>query len=175
MINQQIFFFFYNLAHQSTAFDKLVKFIAVDFIYIVIILAGLFLLFHHKILPSQNPIKEFISKWKEFIPMCASVVLAWGSATIIKILFHTLRPFVVFPQIHSLFFESGFAFPSGHSAVVSAIAVTLFFANKKIGYLFMFFALLVGLARIVAGVHFPIDILGGFILGSAIAYFLKYV
>ena len=33
----------------------------------------------------------------------------------------------------------------------------------------MFFALIIGIARIMAGVHFPIDILGGFVLGSLIA------
>ena len=39
----------------------------------------------------------------------------------------------------------------------------------------MFFALLIGLARIMAGVHFPIDILGGFIIGSLIAFLVKYL
>jgi len=37
----------------------------------------------------------------------------------------------------------------------------------------MFFAFLIGIARIIAGVHFPIDILGGFILGAGIAYLIK--
>ena len=32
-----------------------------------------------------------------------------------------------------------------------------------------------GLARIIAGVHFPIDILGGFIIGALVAYFVKGV
>ena len=43
----------------------------------------------------------------------------------------------------------------------------------------MFFALLIGLARIIAGVHFPIDILGGFVLGGIVsflvAFLVKYV
>jgi membrane-associated phospholipid phosphatase len=30
--------------------------------------------------------------------------------------------------------------------------------------------LLIGVARIIAGVHFPIDILGGFCLGFLVAY-----
>jgi len=38
----------------------------------------------------------------------------------------------------------------------------------------MFFALLIGIARIIAGVHFPVDILGGFILGILTAYLVKY-
>ncbi len=41
--------------------------------------------------------------------------------------------------------------------------------------IFIFFAFIIGLARIIAGVHFPIDILGGFLFGGLIAYFLKNV
>jgi len=174
-MNHAIFFFFYNLANHSPFLDRVIVFLAVDFIYIVIVLAGLFLLFHHKVLPSQNPVKEFISKWREFIFLGASGSLAWILAKILKILIHTERPFDIFGNVQPLFLEIGYvyAFPSGHTAVASAIALTLFFTHKKAGYIFMFFAILVGLARVVAGVHFPVDIFGGFILGALIAYLLK--
>ncbi len=39
----------------------------------------------------------------------------------------------------------------------------------------MFFALLIGIARVMAGVHFSIDILGGFILGALIALIVQYL
>ncbi|MBI3305958.1 phosphatase PAP2 family protein [Candidatus Nomurabacteria bacterium] len=158
-MNNNIFFFLHNIARQSAFFDAIVSFFAVYFIYIVIVSALLFLFL-------------YFSR-KEFIFLCVSGGLAWILAKILKILIHTDRPFEVFPEVQSLFTEVGYAFPSGHTMVASAIAFTLFFINKKAGYLFMFFALLIGLARIIAGVHFPIDILGGFILGALIAYFLK--
>lgn len=174
-MNNQIFFFFYNLAHQSVFFDKLVVFTADIFPYVVILIAGLFLLMHHDVLPSKNPFKEFIKKWKEICLVFFSGVLAWGIAFVLKILIHTYRPFIVFPNVHSLFSETGYAFPSGHATFFSALAVSIFLSHKKAGYLFMLFAFLIGVARIIAGVHFPIDILGGFVLGSTIAYFLKNV
>ena len=178
-MNDTIFFFFYNLAHQSDFFDKLVVFFAVYFIYIVIISSFLFLLFYYKILPSGNPIKELVSKWKKFILICVSGGSALVLAKILKTLIHTPRPFDVFSQVHPLFVETGYAFPSGHTIAASAIAFALFFTNKKAGYVFMFFALIIGLARITAGVHFPIDILGGFVIGalvsSLVAYFVKNV
>jgi len=173
-MNDTIFLFFYNYAHQSSFFDALVIFFAVDFIYIIIVLAFLFLLFYHKIFLSQNPIKEFTNKWRGFISLFASGILAWIFAKILKVLFHTPRPFDVFSQVQSLFTETGYAFPSGHTMVASAIAFALFFAHKKTGYVFMFFALVVGLARIASGVHFPIDILGGFMLGAGVSYLVAY-
>ena len=159
-MNETIFFFFYNLAHQSVFFDNVIIFLAVYLIYVVVFLTLLFLL--------------YCKKWKEFILLCASGGLAWILAKILKVLIHTPRPFDIFPQVQSLFTETGYAFPSGHTMVASAIAFALFFINKKTGYVFMFFALLIGLARIIAGVHFPIDILGGFALGIGVSYLVAF-
>lgn len=71
--------------------------------------------------------------------------------------------------------ESGYAFPSGHSTAFMALATSIFLSHKRVGYLFIVFAVLIGLARIVAGVHFPLDILGGFILGAGVAYIVKFL
>ena len=174
-MNNSIFFFFYSLAHQSKIFDNMVIFLAVYFPYVVVILAGLFLLFHHEVLQAENPFRVFLQKKKEMLLVFLSGFLAYFMSVILKILFHTFRPFLALPQVHSLFTETGHAFPSGHATFFSALAVSLFFLHKKAGYVFMFFALIIGLARIVAGVHFPIDILGGFILGALVAFFVKDV
>ena len=172
-MNDSIFFFFYNLAHQSAFIDGIIIFFAVYFIYLAIFLAGLFLLFHFRVLPAENPIKEFINKWKGFIPVSASVFLALGLAVAMKNLIHTLRPLEAL-GVQPLFLQTGYAFPSGHTLIASAIAFSLFFTHKKAGYAFMLFALLIGMARVMAGVHFPIDILGGFILGGITAYLVAY-
>lgn len=174
-MNNTIFYFFYNLAHQSKIFDGLIIFFAVYFPYIVVILAGLFLLFHHEILKAENPYRVFLEKKKEILMVFFSGFLAYFISVILKILFHTSRPFLILPDVQALFPETGYAFPSGHATFFMALAFSIFFLHKKAGYLFMLFALLIGLARIVAGVHFPIDILGGFILGALVAYFVKNV
>jgi undecaprenyl-diphosphatase len=160
-MNNIIFFFFYNFAHQSAFIDAVITFFAVYLIYVIIALAIAFVFFYHR-------------NWRNFVLLLGSLGLAKVLAKIFKNIFDTLRPFDIFPQVHSLFPEGGHAFPSGHSTVVFAIAFALFFINKKVGYVFMFLGLLVGLARIAAGVHFPIDILGGFALGTGIAYLVAY-
>lgn len=174
-MNNAIFFFFYNLAHQSNFFDGIVVFFAVYLPYVVIFMAGIFLLMHHEIFKAKNPFQIFMQKKKEFLALFFSGVLAYLVASFLKILFHTPRPFDAFSQVHSLFTETGYAFPSGHATVFAAIAFIIFFTHKKAGYIFMFLAFLIGLARIIAGVHFPVDILGGFILGVFIAIFVNRV
>ena len=178
-INETIFHFFYNLAHQSAYLDGLIIFFAVYFSYLVILSAFLFLLFHREALASLKPFAEFKKKYREIVLVFFSGGLVWIVAKILKTLIHADRPFIALSNVRSLFTETGSAFPSGHATFFMGLAVALFFIDKKIGYLFMFFALILSLARIIAGVHFPVDILGGFILGSlvsaSVAYFAKNI
>ena len=174
-MNNTIFFFFYNLAHQSKILDGLIVFLAVYFPYIVIILAGLFLLFHHEVLKAEEPFQVFMEKKKEILKVFVAGAVAWVLAYILKFLFSFPRPFEILSGVKSLFPETGFSFPSGHATFFMALAFSIFFMHKKAGYIFMLFALLIGLARIAGGVHFPIDILGGFVLGAVVAYFAKNV
>ncbi|MDO8659441.1 MAG: phosphatase PAP2 family protein [Candidatus Parcubacteria bacterium] len=165
-----IFYFFYNFAHQSIFLDKLVVFSAVYLPYLVIVGAIVFLLFHHEVLSSKNPFAVLKQKWKEislvfFVSIGARVV-----TEVLKYLIHADRPFIKLQNVFSLFPETGYSFPSGHATFFMALAFALYFSHKKVGYVFMFFALLIGLARIVGGVHFPIDILGGFIVGFLTSY-----
>lgn len=174
-MNNAIFLFFYNLTHQSKIFDGIIIFFAVYFPYIVIFLAFIFLLFHHEIFEREKPVKAFIQKWKEIVLVFFSGVFAWFLAFTFKFLFHTDRPFDILPQVLPLFSKTDYAFPSGHATFFMALAFALFFSHKKIGLIFIFFAFLIGISRVFAGVHFPVDILGGFILGFAIAFLLKKV
>ncbi|MCE9549273.1 phosphatase PAP2 family protein [Candidatus Nomurabacteria bacterium] len=174
-MNDVIFFFLYNFSHKSAIFDWLVIFTADIFPYIVIILAGLFLLFHHEIFKAENPWQDFLQKKKEIILVFITSGFAWVIARLLKLIIHTPRPFVEFSNVQALLSETGFAFPSGHATFFTALAVAIFFYHKKVGYIFMLFALLISLARVISGVHFPIDILGGIVLGALIAYFFKNI
>ena len=95
-------------------------------------------------------------------------------AYVLKLLFHTSRPFLVLPDVVPLWIESGYAFPSGHATFFMALAFAIYLLHKKVGYIFICLALFIGFARIVAGVHFPIDILGGFILGIIVSLLIKF-
>jgi membrane-associated phospholipid phosphatase len=168
-MNNEIFFFLHSLIYSM----PYIKVFAVYFPYLVILGAFLFLLFRLEVLAAPKPFAEFKKRCKEIAFVFFSGIFAWLLAASFKLFFKSARPFDIFPNIRPLFSPADYSFPSGHATFFMALAVSLFFIDKKVGCLFMFFALIIGLARVAAGVHFPIDILGGFIFGFAVAYLLK--
>lgn len=86
------------------------------------------------------------------------------------------RPFEVMEEVKMLVEDPGNpSFPSGHAAFYFAIAFFLFYKNKNAGALFFTGALLMGLARVFAGVHWSSDILGGMVVAGIAAIIIKKI
>lgn len=99
-----------------------------------------------------------------------SALLAWFIASLIKYNLPSPRPFEVIKDLKPLFTtETGNAFPSGHATFFGALAVSVFLQNKKLGIIFIVGALLVAIARVLAGVHWPIDVTVGLLLGTLVS------
>ena len=66
--------------------------------------------------------------------------------------------------------EQGYSFPSMHSASIPAVYFTLAKeANKKwLWVLASILTVLVGFSRVVVGMHYPTDVLAGWVLGFAV-------
>lgn len=102
------------------------------------------------------------------ISVAISVVLArFVIAEPIKRIFHIARPYIIEDNVKKIVGESGnyFSFPSGHTAIFFAIAMAVFYFNKRWGIIAFVVAILVGLSRIYVGVHWPIDIIAGALIG----------
>ncbi len=175
MINNQIFFNLYSLAHKSDFFDKIAVFITDPLIYIMLVVVSIYFLFDIKDLHRKIDFIFIKEKVKNFSPVFITGVLAWGVGDILKSIFKINRPFVTFTEVQTLVPESGFSFPSLHSTLIAALAFAVYFKNKKFGYVCLFIALLIGLSRVVVGVHYPLDVLGGFTLGFMVAYIINII
>ncbi|WP_457254329.1 phosphatase PAP2 family protein [Pedococcus sp. P5_B7] len=104
-----------------------------------------------------------------------TMMVAWNVGLLAKALAGRARPVVDDPISHS----PGFSFPSGHAfnvAVVSTVVIFLLWPLLgTVGHrvsiaLAAVFALAVGLDRIFLGVHFPSDVLAGYVLGVGITF-----
>lgn len=64
------------------------------------------------------------------------------------------------------------SFPSNHAANTAAFAATIvFFWGLKTGLPFVFLAFLIGYSRVYCGVHFPLDVLAGWLVGIFLGWF----
>lgn len=63
-----------------------------------------------------------------------------------------------------------FSFPSGHTLHAVAFSVVALSYYPALAWLLLPFTLLVGLSRVVLGLHYPSDVLAGAALGAAVAW-----
>lgn len=109
-------------------------------------------------------------KKEQVIHALFAVLITWTISELIKSFFPTIRPFLLNGQNPlTITTPSDGAFPSSHTAQAFALAVTIFMHDKKYGSLFLICAILIGVARVLAHVHYPIDVFGGAFLGTLIA------
>jgi undecaprenyl-diphosphatase len=172
-MNISIFYFLHSFAFQYQWLDGIIWFFAVPFIYIMIIIVAVYFFVNYDILKTKNITSLLEGKGKDIAKIFFSAGFAYTIAYVLKIVIHTDRPFIALSNINSLFTETGYAFPSGHSATIAALSMSVYFKNKKLGYICMVAALLIGLARVASGVHFPVDIIGGYAIGFLVAFFVK--
>src|SRR3989338_6113594 len=140
-MNEAVFYFFYNLAHQSTILDQVIIFFAVYFPYLVILLAAVFLVMsrrfsrdpdpkasgHHEVLKAEAPLRVFLQKKKEILGVFLVGGLAWVISKVLKIMIQAGRPFEELPGVEALLGETGFALPSNHASFFMALALCIFF------------------------------------------------
>ncbi|MEN9614494.1 MAG: hypothetical protein RLZZ347_801 [Candidatus Parcubacteria bacterium] len=109
---------------------------------------------------------------RQVLSIFAAAGFAYIIASIIKHLYPSPRPFEALQSVHALYLHDGMdSFPSGHASFFGALAFGAFHYSRKIGWLLLITAIVIGVARVSAGIHFPLDILGGFAV-AGIAYFL---
>ena len=142
--------------------DITVEFFATFFIWILY--AGLIVLWF---------IDGRIKKEQVIHALLASLT-AWLIVLLIKHFFPTIRPFVRNGgEVDVLFKPTDAAFPSAHTALAFSLAVTIFMHERKVGWFYLIGALMVGVARVLANVHYPVDILGGALIGSLVAVVIE--
>ena len=106
------------------------------------------------------------------VDLAGAFIIAIILGELSKFIMAQLRPFDYF-QVNLLINEQNdFSYPSGHALIVSTGAIMLFKNKQKIlFYIMLIEAVIVSYGRVYVGVHWPIDIISGWLLGSWISYF----
>jgi undecaprenyl-diphosphatase len=95
----------------------------------------------------------------------SSVLLASAITGVIKVIVARPRPFMVLPGIHVLALEADWSFPSGHASRVFSLLPLASGSDRRLRFSCYTLACLVAFSRIYLGVHYPLDTVGGAMLG----------
>lgn len=105
--------------------------------------------------------------WREVFSLLVVALIAAGLTDAIKALFVRPRP-AIYPYIGEF---SNYSFPSGHASNTMALllALGLLSRNRAFTMLCVVIALAVGTTRVMLDVHWPTDVIGGWLLGAGVA------
>jgi len=169
-----IFRYLNNFALRYLWLDALAIFFAK---YLGWILVGILVLFL---------IKNFKKYWKMVTAAFISAILARFVFTeIIRWFWLRPRPFVVNKVNLLLLHSPTGSFPSGHAAFFFALSTAFILSYKKVypipnrrfwygvGILFFIASTLIGLGRVMVGLHWPSDILAGAVVGLFSAWLVN--
>lgn len=108
-------------------------------------------------------------KYKNALIVGLTVAGAALLNVILKLIFERTRP----DLWQQLVVETSFSFPSGHAMLSSALALSVIFICWKTRYRWLMvmlgslFIVVIGFSRLYLGVHYPTDILAGWVVSAA--------
>jgi undecaprenyl-diphosphatase len=113
-------------------------------------------------------------RWGLFALTVIAVALADWSAMALKALVDRPRPPLRYAEPKTLVsVPHDASFPSGHAATSFAAATILSLAFPRLAPFLYVLAAAVAFSRVYVGVHYPLDVIGGALLGVLIAVVLR--
>ncbi len=157
MLHTKLFFLIYDALGPASAVSGLTVFFGSWFPFLVVAAA----LVHQVFLRDDSTIRTVVYR------ILTPSLLVLLFTEVVKLLAPALRPFALLDIPPSIIVhDPNGSFPSSHAAFFSALAVTMWVTAKRTGWWFAGGAVLIAVARVGAGIHFPLDILAGAVIGA---------
>jgi len=163
-------------AGKSEFLDKLGFFLADTLGYIIVFMAVVWLLW--ELWHIKKATETFANFWrgarKMFVFLFSSLILSRVIITeAIRHFYHRSRPFISHDIVALINHSDSGSFPSGHMTLFFALSMVVYCYNRKLGWLFFISSAIMGAARVFCGVHYPLDIIGGAIIGIVSAWLVN--
>jgi len=153
MDNVSVFFLIFGLSNHSPLLDQLMIFGA-RYLILLTFLIIFILIF-----------KGTTAEKKAFLLTILAIPIAIIIIKIIHLFYFEPRPFVTYQLIPLFTYDPDASFPSRHASIMAVVALSYIYFKSKWSVLFLILLIWLGVSRVYVGVHYPIDILGGVIVG----------
>lgn len=163
-MNYEIFVLLNSQAGRWPLIDHVMRFSALDLVYLVFSIGGAVVV--HAL--TQHRIRPVVS-------LASALALAFGLSQILAHASDEQRPFRTHPVHQLIAHANGVSMPSDHATAAFTVAFgILVFLSRRAGLALTGAALLIGVARVWCGVHYPGDILAGAVI-AALSTLTAYV
>ena len=126
------------------------------------------------------PVIYFLKKrdYKTCLKILLGVVITFLLRKVVGSLLYEPRPFIIDPA--KLLYLTAInvkdsSFFSGHASLAMSLSGAVFWKYKKLGIILIGLAVVVGIGRVLAGLHYPIDVAFGFFVGFLVSYLVKII
>ncbi|MEH7304021.1 undecaprenyl-diphosphatase [Neobacillus drentensis] len=89
--------------------------------------------------------------------------------------FYRDRPFVSHHVNWLIPHVKNASFPSDHATAAFVIATVIWMWKKRVGWFWLVLASGIALSRIWTGVHYPLDVVAGMLIGVSVAYAIHFL
>ena len=163
-MNHEILLALYSLATSSALASGVVIFFAQWFPFLVLISAVVYIFLEE----NESDIVRIL------VRTAFPTLVVWLIVALIKHFFPSPRPFAADLGITPLISVADpfGAFPSAHAAIFASLAGTMFAKYVRAGKWYLLGAILIAIARVAAGVHWPGDVLTGVLLGLVVGFII---
>lgn len=174
-LDQNIFYWFNSLVGLSQVLDWIIKVVAVYAVYAVPVVMVYY--WFRPTPPRRSPSghlrgdSESEKTQKFLMNLLVSVIISWQViARILGQWINRPRPEIFSGAKEVFFHPPTYAFPSDHALFFAFITTYLYLSGyKKMAGIALAATIIISLARVIGGLHWPGDILAGWLIGGFLA------
>jgi undecaprenyl-diphosphatase len=167
-MDQQIALFLNSFAGRWGPFDFVMKGMANDYFVPVIsclVLVGLWF--------SGQSVDARRTNQKVVFKAALSLGIADGMVAILNLFLFRSRPFAEIPVQVLINKPWDSSFPSNAATVFFALAFAVWLGNRRVGVFLLWLTSVLALGRVYVGMHYPLDVIGGALIGLACALLVR--
>ncbi len=169
--DRELFELINGLAGESRLLDNVIRVLVSDFFLPVVLSLATFTLWFY----GRTPEVRYKGQWA-FLYAAVGVGFSNLVVTIFNSAIDRQRPFWTLEDVNVLFYRpTDPSFPSNAAAFAFALAAGVLLVRPRWGLLIGLGATLFSFARVYAGMHFPLDVVSGALIGILTTFFFAYV
>ncbi len=105
------------------------------------------------------------------VPLCTLIIV-----TVLRAIINAKRPYEVYDYTPAVAKNTkGKSFPSRHTVCAFIIAMAFLYISPKLGVIMLLLAAAIGVTRVLSGVHFIRDVIGGAAIGVGVGVLAFFI